>query len=206
MKNPIFFLATFILYSCSIDFDWSDNVSYYKFTKSDYKYIPTVYKNEGKIFTYRNKDGDEVKIKSLYYTFLQKEYESGYGFGQPGIGDSFYYDELWIELELINFSIECNKIYIHIRKTFEKNLSTIISIPEYDGFFCLSGGFNFTSPYGNLQEINFDRQSYDKVVVINTEEFFTLHNDSKSKSIYYDFKQGIIGFDDLDGKEWRIVN
>lgn len=77
-----------------------------------------------------------MRIKSKYYN-LNKEFESGYGFGQPTHSASYYYDDLWIGLELLDVDISnqsrngCNEVSIHINKFGDGRIATKLTIPYY---------------------------------------------------------------------------
>ena len=93
MKSIFLILGlTILMVSCQK----SDDEPYKNFNSSDYDLIPEQYQEINRVFTFKNEQNDEVQIKSTFYN-LNKEFESGIGFGQP-VTDSYYYDDLWIGL------------------------------------------------------------------------------------------------------------
>ncbi len=208
MKSIIFFFAlSVVLISCQT----SDNEPYQNFSDSDYQFIPENYQEIGEIITFRNEQNEEVQIKTTFYN-LNKEFESGYGFGQPTISDSYYYDDLWITIELLNVDTTnqeisyCNSIKIHIYKTGDGRLSTKLQIPFYDEPFCIGTGFSEFSPYENLIQMEITNVSYSKVKIVVPNGYFTFYNDSQIDKVYYDLDKGIVGFDDTQqNKEFRLV-
>ncbi len=208
MKHLIFFSIAFIfLVSCQP----SDSEPYYNFTNSDYQFIPEQYQEIGRTFIFKNAQNEEVKIKPLFYT-LNKKFESGYGFGQPTRTESYYYDDLWIEIDLLNIEIPdqpegyCERIYIHINKSPYKGLFIDLQIPTYNEPFCGGGGFREFSPFENLTEMVINNKTYTKVKIVTPNDYFTLYNDSHIDKVYYDMDNGIIGFDDTqNNKEFRLV-
>ncbi|WP_271424622.1 hypothetical protein [Aequorivita sinensis] len=208
MKHLIFFSIAFIfLVSCQP----SDSEPYYNFTNSDYQFIPEQYQEIGGTFIFKNAQNEEVKIKPLFYT-LNKKFESGYGFGQPTRTESYYYDDLWIEIDLLNIEIPdqpegyCERIYIHINKSPYKGLFIDLQIPTYNEPFCGGGGFWEFSPFENLTEMVINNKTYTKVKIVTPNDYFTLYNDSHIDKVYYDMDNGIIGFDDTqNNKEFRLV-
>ena len=155
MLTIFLIISAFILFiSCQT----SDDATYQNISSSDFQFIPENYQDTEKIMTFRNQENDEVKIKSIFYS-ITKEYDNGYGFGQPSSSDSYYYDDLWITLELLNVNIQnegtnyCNNITIHIKKARDSRLSTRLEIPYYDDPFCGGNGFNIPSPYENFTQI-----------------------------------------------------
>ncbi len=209
MKHLIFFSIAFILLvSCQP----SDSEPYYNFTNSDYQFIPEPYQVIGKTFIFKNAQNEEVKIKPLFYT-LNKEFESGYGFGQPTRTESYYYDDLWIEIDLLNIEIPnepdgyCERIYIHINKSPYKGLFVDLQIPSYNEPFCSGVGFKEFSPFEGLTQMIVNNKTYSKVKTITTNEYFTLYTNSHIDKVYYDMDDGIIGFDDTqNNKEFRLVS
>ena len=170
------------------------------------------YKNELIQMQAKNQENEEVEIEPIFYT-LTKEYESGIGLGQPNNSDSYYYDNLWITLELLNVNIQnegadyCNQISIYINKVGDGRLSTEVGIPFYDEPFCLGNGFSGFSPFENLTQMEINETNYTKVKIIIPNDYFTFYNGSQIDKVYYDFDKGIIGFDDSqNNKEYRLIN
>ncbi|MCB0463036.1 MAG: hypothetical protein R2816_11035 [Flavobacteriaceae bacterium] len=200
-------LIVLILVSCQV----TNDEPYQSFSNSDFEFIPENYQGTGTILKFINQENVEVLIEPISYN-LSKEYNSGVGFGQPSNSDSYYYDDLWITLELLNVDIQnqgvdfCNKITIHINKVGDGRLSTDLGIPYYDDSFCLGNGFSGFSPYENLIQMEVNNVTYTKVKTIVPNEFFTFYNNSQIDKVYYDFDVGIIGFDDTqNNKEFRLV-
>ncbi|MCG2420076.1 hypothetical protein K8089_13685 [Aequorivita sp. F47161] len=207
MKRPVILSILFLLLaSCQP----SDSGPYYNFSNLDYQSIPEEYRDIGKIFVFKNAENDEVKIKPLYYS-LKKEFESGIGFGQPR-GDSYYYDNLWIEIDLMSIEIPdkpegyCESISININKSPYKGLYVKLLIPTYSGQSCTGGGFTEFEPFEGLTQMVINNKTYNKVKIISTNNYFTLYTDSQVDKVYYDMDYGIIGFDDSqNNKEFRLV-
>jgi hypothetical protein len=190
----------------------SDNEKYQNLNNADYQFIPEQYQNIEKVFTFKNQQNDIVQIKSSYYN-LTKEFESGYGFGQPTQTESYYYDNLWIGLELMDVDVSnqngggCNEVSIHINKVGNGRLLTKMIIPYYDGSFCLGNGFEEFSPFENLAEMEFNGVNYSKIKIIIPNDFFTFYEGSTIDKVYYDMDNGIVGFDDtVNDLEFRLIN
>ena len=199
-------IAIIFLSSCQPE----DNEQYLHFNNEDYGFIPQEYEEIGKNFIFKNAQNEEVIIQSQYY-ILTKKYESGNGFGQPNQTESYYYDDLRIELKLMNVEIPdeqyCDIVNIHISNTFYKDLYVEVTIPYYDGQFCKPNGFKQFQPYTELTQMVINGKTYFNVKTVVPNDFFTLYNGSQIDKLYYDMDHGIIGFDDTqNNKEFRLVN
>lgn len=199
-------IAIISLFSCQPE----DNEQYLHFNNEDYAFIPQEYKEIGKKFIFKNAQNEEVTIQPLYYT-LKKKYESGYGWGQSNQTESYYYDDLWIELKLLNVEIPdeqyCNRVNIHISNTFYKDLHVEVTVPYYDGQFCKPNGFKQFQPFTELTQMVINGKTYSSVKTVVPNDFFTLYNGSQIDKLYYDMDHGIIGFDDTqNNKEFRLVS
>lgn len=197
-----------VLVSCEL----SNDEPYQAFNNSDYQLIPEQYQDTARIFTFKNAQNDIVQMKSKYYS-LNKEFESGYGFGQPTQSDSYYYDDLWIALELMDVDISnqsgdgCNEVSIHINKLGNGQILTGVSIPYYNGSYCFGNGFTEVSPFENLIEMEFNGISYTKIKIIMSDDFFTFYEGSNIDKVYYDMDYGIVGFDDSENNlEFRLIS
>jgi len=203
MKKLIFLLALlFSLFSCSLDLE--SETPYYKFSKSDYKYIPTVYDEVGKIFTFRNQLNEEIKLEVLDYYFTK---ETGGGIGSS---ESFhYYQLLTIELKVVDNNISnsnCDLKKIRISNWGGHYIATRFNFNNAPDP-CTNGSSveKLEFPY-RFNEMRINNVNYNKVVNIFEGSGIYFHPDYSFNKVYFDFKEGIIGFDDLENNKWRIVN
>ncbi|GEM_PF-7021112 len=203
MKKLIFLLTLlFSLFSCSTDLE--SDTPHYKFSKSDYKYIPTVYDEVGKIFTFKNQLNEEVNLEVLDYNFT-KETGGGIGSSEP----FHYYQLLTIELKVIDnitSNSNCNHKSIKISNWGGDYLATRFSFNNAPDP-CTNGSSveKWEFPY-RFNEMRISNVSYDKVVILFEGSGIYFHPDYSVNKVYFDFKEGIIGFDDLENNKWRIVN
>ena len=65
---------------------------YYRFSNTDYDFIPINYQETTTISKYKNQENEEVQIASRFYV-LSKQYNSGIGFGQPSRSEPFFYGD-----------------------------------------------------------------------------------------------------------------
>jgi len=195
-------LIEITLFSCSIDLD--GDTPYYKFSKDDFNNIPTVYDNVGEIFIFKNQLNKEIKLEVLDY-FITKETGGGIGSSEP----FHYYQLLTIELKVVGSDVS----------NLNCDLKTI-RVSNWGGYYivtrfnfsnapdpCINGGSSekLEFPY-NVHEMNINNVNYDKVVTIFENYRIYFHPDHSFDKVFFDFKKGIIGFDDLENNEWRIVN
>ncbi|MBR9847425.1 MAG: hypothetical protein GYB35_15560 [Algicola sp.] len=208
-KAFVWILLVFIVVSCQV----SNDAPYQSFSVSDYDFIPENYQASGTILKFKTQDNEEVLIETNSY-MLKKEFESGISFAQSSNSESFYYDDLWISLKLLNVSSQsvdgydyCDRIKIHIRKVRDGSLSTQIDLPYYNGTSCGGSSFRGFSLYENLIQMNVNNATYEKVKILVPNDYFTFYDGSQIDKVYYDFDKGIIGFDDTEQNlEFRLTS
>ncbi|WP_299119733.1 hypothetical protein [uncultured Winogradskyella sp.] len=208
-KNMIFCILTLVICSCEINLD--DDIKYYRFSKNDYKFIPTVYQDIDRIITFKNQQSEEVKIEVKGYN-KNKKSNGGWNWAGGASTDLYYTDQIiiWLDLMDVNFPEigdgYCDQIHITIEKRSDGTTETILKIPSYSNY-CSRISLPSLSPYIELQSMSIGNVSYDSVKVFETEENFLFYDESTIDKIYYDFNQGIIGFDDTENNiQYRIVN
>lgn len=178
-----------------------DEENYHKFTQDDYNYIPTVYKEVGKVRHYINQHNDTIKIRSGSYA-LEKVFSSSVFFGEQ----LSYYDELWIRLDflnIINAVAACRYVYIEIFKQYDGTLVYEIPIPGSNP--CGRAPFTHYMPHNkqDLTELTVGTKTYNDVWELkisdksyHSDSYFTLADNVTLHTVYYSLKYGIIGFDD----------
>lgn len=193
MKNLFIIILTGLTFSCQP----SDNTENYTFTSEDYKYLPTVYESSERKFLFKNELKEEVELSIVSY--LQETEYSGGTFGgstsHPG-----NYESLIIELSITSdTNTNCIAKKISIYKTLDESLkiffeNNIAPNPCSSTFLLQSIETPFEYSTMTLGEI-----TYDKVITFNYETntdtpFF--HKDYSFDKVYYDLKNGFVGFDD----------
>ncbi|MEW4924260.1 hypothetical protein [Algibacter sp. 2305UL17-15] len=203
-KIIIILISIFICSSCG-EWEWDESPRYYQFTQSNYEYIPTIYSDIGKTFKFKNQLNEEVIIEVLRYK-LTKEKAGGYFTSSP----LHYYQNLEIELKVqdeggktpncdlkrINFSNANGSYFVcHLLSSRSPDPCSNGSIPPQKFEFPLE-----------LEVMNINGVNYNKVISVfeNNEAYFsTKYTFNK---VYFDFKQGFIGFDDTENNvQFRIV-
>jgi len=220
VKPFMFFISLFVitLFSCSLNLD--EDYPYDKFSNFDFDYIPTFYREIGKIIKFKNQYDEEIRFETSIYS-IERKFYNGLNF-VGNTAPSKYYDELYINILLLDMEIEgkpdyyCQDIDITITKKYNGELLHNVSIPTYDAF-CTYENRQFETPQINVEEMEINNKIYDKVIEFEvwSDSYYTLYNNSTIHKVYYDLKygiigfdeaEGIIGFDDLENNKWRIVN
>lgn len=225
MKKSILKTSLFLVFliSCNIpdEVEESNKIAYYNFKSTDLDKLLPYTENQQLIF--KNQMGDErifqVKRVSKYF---KNSYTVGMGFFTSYAAKYFDYDkkniffhnELAGEFE-INFirwpnntELAESNIYYEYPSSFS---AYIDSFPYWNGL----SNENVPSSY-----IKIDYSLIKTTMAINGTiyndvlKFVSNNNASLPSSnpncpknvnvIYYDAKKGIIGFDDLDNKNWRL--
>ena len=211
IMKKLLFLFAFTSISCSLNLD--ENYPYDKFSNSDFDYIPTFYREKGKIIRFKNQYDEEVRFETSIYS-IDKKFYSGLNF-VGNTAPSKYYDELYINILLLDMEIEgepdyyCQNIEITVTKKYNGDLLHQVTIPTYDNTFCTYENRQFDTPEINIEEMEINNRIYEKVIVFDTwsNNFYSLYNNSTINKVYYDLNYGIIGFDDTENSiQFRIVN
>ncbi len=208
-RNTLLLLGLFLsLFSCSKE---DNEPPFYKFTNSDYEYIPTLYEDVGAVFTFKNELNEEVKIKVLDYTITKKSGGglSGFFVGGGSSMSYHYFEKLEIDLEIIGVISPPKRISLEFYSVYKADPSRIgiwIHLPYFDGGFSRK---NISPPFDDgLGELIIEGNNYNKVKSFNNSYlFFKTGNNYPIDKVYYDFKHGLIGFDDTENNiQFRLVN
>ena len=207
----LYFITIFMSYACDFGlentFKGLFDTRYYKFTTTDYSFLLPNYKEENKITEFVNQHNDIVRLQNSYYS-ITKETDGGL------LSDSkrYKHDKLWIELALIDKGGNCATLSIQISKTDNNTLFQTVSIPSYSKPSCSGSTFYFNIPDAlevPKTNLNINGKTYNDVLVFEASgaitKHYTLYKDSKIHKVYYDLKEGIIGFDDTTNNlQFRI--
>ena len=229
MKNILLSsFATILLLSCKLNSSTPEKQSeaYYNFTPTD-KIMLLKYKKE-EIIIFKNEDNDEVifNVKDIYE---EKDfYTVGMGFFTTYAASYFYYDFKTIDIKVTKNNVSWGQFTLRFQKWPENaQLAKDNKYTKYpDKFY---GNMNYL-PLWNGQtgkeswssygcNINYDNptstmsignKTYFDVLTINSgSNTPVILNPTMTRDvniIYYDKKNGIIGFDDLNNKHWRLQN
>jgi len=212
MKNIIYsILILTLFFNCSHDVETE---TYYNFRNSDLEKILNFESNSSII--YKNQFNEEIifEIGNIPSSF-KKQYEvPNFVVGST---KHFYYDrkEIATTSDFPSYDIiyRFQRLPINIDQAVADDFTEYPS--EFKGkfnMFAWNGGYNeFINIDYNEEtiEMSINGVNFNEVIVINSnsnEETIYSALVRNVNVIYYDKKNGIIGFDDVNGKKWRIQN
>jgi hypothetical protein len=194
-------------------------IAYYRFTSVDNQRILSY--TEGQVLKFMNQSNDErdFTIRSISVS-LKQRYNVGMGFFSPEAASYFYYDSKHIGF--IDSKMEqCFSINF-VRWPLDDELAKKDIYTEYPSR--LSAAIQYMSFWnGGDANIDYEQRKIEMIVAGKTyKNVFVLMSGNNSiieyllpdgttqirdvNVIYYDEVEGIIGFDDLNGNEWRLIN
>ena len=199
----LFILMIVSIYSCENIFDTLGSNEHYKFSNSDQSYLLKKYNKVNEIKKFINQNNDIVNMKIEQYR-IEKE----------GQATPYYYDNLFIQLKLIDSYSHCNTINISISKNKDGKLGNKIGIPSGRANSCRGISYQYKIPEPieyDMIGINIGNKKYTNVLVFESSppsiEYLSFYENSTIHKIYFDLKEGIIGFDDLENNlEFRLIN
>jgi hypothetical protein len=226
MRNSlVMILVSLLLLNCSENNDSSSiGVACYKFRNSDLeKLLPYV---ENQIIVFKNQNGEERKFKvsSVDKNYRKSYLTSGIGIFTNNASVIYDYDQKQIAFEEFPSAIKSFEINV-ARSPINYELAKSNNITEYPSIF--SGGIQYF-PYWNGEvgsksweiyipidyslgktNLSCNGVEYNDVLFLksNNNQITESNNPNYVRNVnilFFDEKKGLIGFDDLDGKEWRL--
>lgn len=214
MKKIIKFSLNLVMFiflcSCAInDDEANEEPPYYNFQQEDNLFLLNNYNNPTKRLVFKNQENEELSF--IFINF--EEYRDDYSLPGGGLGPvwgptrtDFFYDVRRIEFKFEQFQ----EPLAHLRFTFSKFSDILrggIRFPLWniDEFYISSIPIDFDK---TTFEITTDNVTYNDVIKISSDETsveYMIGSFSRNVNVlYYDLKFGLIGFDDLEGGEWRL--
>ena len=227
MKITAFLLLIVLLLGCTREnIEDGDGLPYYEFTtaeKDQLVLVPQV----GDEIVFKNQDLEILKFvvgSSITGKTTYTKWSSGF-WGPSYATDRFHYDSQ--KIEYLSTDHYANDMYrINIMKyPINRNYNAyppITGTPKFYGYFTfpLWNGYRDTDPMLNSIEIDFNTPTnsmfFNGKTYSNVSVYFSNRTEVLNPSnsipdhprnvhiIYYDYHYGIIGFDDLNGKNWRL--
>lgn len=218
-------IGTFFLNSCNRnnELEKSDGLPYYQFTLEEKNKLINK-PNVGSEIIYVNQDNELLKFK-IYDSELGKTTFSTGTFWGNYTSQHFHYDRqkisMWYAEGYTYSTCEINILKYPVDSNYQTQYPTI-GTPKFYGYFTfpLWNGYNGTDEYNNTISIDFDMptttmsfngKTYTKVKIFESNKTKVLAPTNtfpfypkNVNVIYYDYNYGIIGFDDLNGKYWRM--
>lgn len=224
-KNLVLFFVLLFSLSCRNENTIEENkLPYYQFSQDDWSKILNP-PNVGTQLNYKNQDGQIISFKIYSSEVGKTSYTTG-NWATSYSTTHFYYDRQEIEMWYMegNTSTSCK---INFQKyPVGSNYQVYppnVGVPLFYGYFTfpLWNGYNGNDKYNNtitmdfnlsLYTMSFNGKTYSKVRIYESFKTEVLNNNLPSppflprnvNKIYFDQSAGIIGFDDLNGKTWRL--
>lgn len=228
MKKIIltFFIIHFLA-SCSKDDtpqQYDDGKKYYKFSSSEYDLMINYNYTPNQVITYQNQFGEQLHFEVIFNETKKSEYcESSYFSGIFGGNCEFkyYYDNKSIRLKIIE-NQNANYAEYFVLYHFSKSdgiFKNALNLPIWNVYNTsyidkiqnpISVGL---TTYNSVirTTLNINGHLFSKVVEIDSNSSaLSLYSsggilERNVNKIYYDFDFGIIQFDDINGKKWRVL-
>ncbi len=220
-KTMLAFLTIFLLASCSKDDNpvaEDDGKLYYKFSNSDYNLMINYNYTPNQIITYQNQFGDQLHFKVISN---ETKKSSVYNVSYIGLGSylKYYYDNKSIRLKIIENNAandEYFKVIYHfsISEGVFKNAINLPIWNIYNATAIDETPINVSLYYTNNSiktPLNINGHLFNRVVVIDSNSNTIEPNssggilDRNINKIYYDYDFGIIQFEDINGKQWKVI-
>lgn len=212
----LLFAIGFSIISCGQESAGSirPDVPYFQFESTDFDKLLQVYQVEEEFVSYQNQSNQVIRFKITSTTIGREQKVSGGSFfGTSGGALIYFFDAQRIQLELTEWPDDYDRTEFLIQKTKEDTLKGSIYFPLWND----NTGSSSSLP--NTILLNFkttpitmtlNNVTYDQVLEIASENELPLGPlgpyQRNINVLYYDIQEGIVGFDDLDGGQWRLVN
>ena len=220
-KIVIIFISVIFFLQCTTEEEVDDYHTYYKFTDDDYKNIISYDYNLNDILTYQNQFGEQLNFKVVYSeTKKRGQYQSGFF----GSSLSYYYDGKIIRLEClenitdVNLSGHNDELINYMFLKGHERLKSGLNFPMWNVSSSSfleemqnSISFVLWNDYNTQrQEMNINGHLFSNVIIINSESNSLLYPNSillpnNVNEIFYDFDFGIIQFNDIENKQWKLI-
>jgi hypothetical protein len=219
MKKLFLTIATtMLLLGCSKD-GVEDKHTYYKFSNSDYELIIKYNYVPNQIITYQNQFGEQLHFKVISNEIKKYgQYSSSFAYGGSSL--DYYYDNKTIRLEVIEN--QSNNVYDLVIYNFSKsegifknalnfpilNVSNSTFYDEIDRPFNISL-YSFNNSFKT--PLNINNHTFNRVIIYesNNNSILPIYHggilEKNINKVYYDYDFGIIQFDDINGKQWKVL-
>ena len=213
MKKTI--LIFLLITNCSI---FEDPIqAYYNFENNDFNKLLSLELNN--VIKYENQFGEEIIYEVSQVSDEFKNQRSKGNWVTSTVNKLFFFDEKNIELK--SSSENCCIEYRFFRYPIDNEQAEENEYKKYPSEFYGSVYLYFWNGIGDYGKIDINYQNekvnmlingvnYENVIVIksnsDTPRIISSSTDRNVNIVYYDIIKGIVGFDDLDNKQWRIIN
>jgi hypothetical protein len=211
-----------LLNSCKKN-ETDSGTPYYRFNEDDKSKLLFSY-DVGEVLVYKNQDNEEISFKVVSYVKGKASARSGTFWGSS-TETFFYYDRQDVVMQYAegdegtNCEIKLQRYPVGSNYNLQHPVE---GTPTFLGYiqFPLWNKYRDTISLNNSIDINFNSpttsmtingNTYSKVITVQSGSMEILEPNStlprrpkNVNTMYYDLNAGIIGFDDLNGKMWRL--
>ena len=224
IKGLIIVIGVISINGCYTD-NIDDRYSYYKFNREDEALLIKYNYVVGQIITYENQFGEQLHFKVILNESKKRGYYTRGTFSGGGGYLSNYYDSKIIRIEILeNSGYEdiSSGDYSKVNYIFSKNFDEFkngVNFPMWNiTFFSfineLQDNVNiYTTDYNSSpkNQMNVNGHLFQNIVLIESNSNETNNSSAfgpllqNVNKIYYDYDFGIVQFDDMDGKQWKLI-
>lgn len=229
MRTLIFLMCIGILLGCRKD-NPDDRIAYYKFSDTEFDRIPK-YK-EGDTLVYRNQSGKIALFQVIQADIgLRRPYQV---LGFFGYASYYYYDivsyrlnpipakteppitpeHLTIDYLFLKEPLDIDSAKYNTHQLLPARFHGQVHYPRWNGIGYMGNrDLYITLPYTprvnpdvtkTSTSLSINNKFYPEVVKLTATHPDTTRNNWDVHTLYYAFKNGIIGFDDVLGNQWRL--
>lgn len=201
-------LTVFAFIGCDKDDSVDNQIPYYSFQPEDYPFLLDSYKETSKHLVFKNQEGEEFSFHFGSFTEKKEAYTVGGGFGPPTSGGvAYYYDTRTFVYNSVQISGNFSDLEIQFNR-FNDSLHGGISFPLWN--VARSFPTAASIPFTGFFEMTINGTTYKEVKKIESGSLEIEDSDGEFDRnvniLYYDSTYGLIGFDDLEDGEWRLMN
>jgi hypothetical protein len=218
IKNFILSFGILFISGCETENNY-DRYPHYQFNNDDEKLIINYNYTTDQIITYRNQFNEELNFKVISNERKKSRYFVGATFSGGGTLRN-YYDSKIIRMEILeNQNYEDNGLINYVFSKNSDNLKNGVNFPMWN-----IPDFTFIDEIQNPTNIiitDFNNQAktqmtinnhlFENVVIIESgsdDEYLNSSYGTIIKNvnmILYDYDFGVIQFNDIEGKEWKLI-
>ncbi|MCU0350913.1 MAG: hypothetical protein MUF43_08830 [Flavobacterium sp.] len=208
MKKISFLILTLLMFSCTQDdartFS-NDIYPYYKFSTSEENYR-LLHLTLNKEIEFKNQNDEIIKFKVVSNELRKLENSSGTFSGGSILNN--YYDAQIIKLRSVTDSFEEATLEFKIYKFDNEKVNV--------SFYFYKWNINSSSQYmqsfnlnlAPTQQMMINSVNYANTLEVNSNSLVSIQSNNgylrNVNKLFYDQRNGLVGFNDLEGKEWRL--
>ncbi len=218
MKNITIILIIFVSFYGCIHYDIELNETYHKFNNDDENLIINYNYEVDQIITYKNQFNEEIHFKVTQNQ--RKKRGKWEGNWVTSSTFSHYYESKIIRLEIVENEANYGDEVVHyiFSKSYNK-FKNGINFPIWNvNYFSFIDEIQedvnlHLRDYNGITkvEMNINGHLFQKVITLNSGSDLLLSGSlgamlpNSINKLYYDYEFGVIQFNDIDGKEWKII-